>query len=267
MGMRGSSGGHREPRTRSLLVIGQLTMATVLLVGAGLLAHSFVRLMRTDLGYTTRNILEFQLLLPDTYDVPKRAGYVTAMLERLRAIPGVAAAGFSRHGVLITEELHHRHVRAARPDLEEMRKETLARVRSVSSGLHHRARDANAARPRLPRQRRGDRAAVVVMNRSAAAQVLRRGRGCDSAVDRTGLSRRPASNMRSLAWSTTSGNEEQPARESKPEVFVDYRQMIDASRATRTGPPVTNEAAIGWQSFAIGPRAIRERYVPPCVTP
>ncbi len=54
---------------------------------------------------------------------------------------------------------------------------------------------------------------------------------------------------------------ESPARESKPEVFVDYRQMIE--RYARENEPVgrTNEAAIGWQSFVIrttgDPRALR----------
>ncbi|MEX1995078.1 MAG: ABC transporter permease, partial [Steroidobacteraceae bacterium] len=105
MGTRGASTGRREPRTRSVLVVGQLVLATVLLVGAGLLAHSFVRLMRTDLGFITSNLLEFQLLLPDTYSVPQRADVIGDMLSRLRALPGVTAAGFSRHGVLIGEEL------------------------------------------------------------------------------------------------------------------------------------------------------------------
>ncbi len=147
MGTRGPSTGRREPRTRSLLVIGQLVMATVLLVGAGLLAHSFVRLMRTDLGYTTRNILEFQLLLPDTYDVPKRAGYVTAMLERLRAIPGVDG-----RGLLATWRADHRraddwHLCAAGPRSRGDAQGD-ARARPLGEpGLHHRARDADAARP------------------------------------------------------------------------------------------------------------------------
>ncbi len=260
MGTRGTDTSRGEPRTRSLLVVGQLAMATVLLVGAGLLAHSFVRLMRTDLGYTTRNILEFQLLLPDTYDVPKRAGYVTTMLERLRAMPGVEAAGFSRHGVLITEELFIGTFVPPGRGVEEMRKETLSRVRSVSPGfitalemrmLHGRDfhdSDGATAPP------------VVVMNRSAAVKYFGRaeaavGQPIDWYLAKAGVPMEVIGVVEDI-------RNESPARESKPEVFVDYRQMIE--RYARENEPVgrTNEAAIGWQSFVIRTTGDPRRYVP-----
>ncbi len=260
MGTRGAGSGRREPLTRSFLVVGQLAMATVLLVGAGLLAHSFVRLMRTDLGYTTRNILEFQLLLPDTYDVPKRAGYVTAMLERLRAIPGVEAAGFSRHGVLITEELMIGTFVPPGRGLEEMRKETLARVRSVSPGfitalqmrmLHgrdFRDSDGAAAPP------------VVVMNRSAAAKFFGRaetavGQQIDWYLTKAGVPMEVVGVVDDI-------RNESPARESKPEVFVDYRQMIERYARENESIARANEAAIGWQSFVIRTTDDPRRYVP-----
>ena len=147
-------------------------MATVLLVGAGLLAHSFVQLMRTDLGYTTSNVLEFQLLLPDTYDVPKRAGYVTGMLDAPARDSGREAAGFSRHGVLIGEELMIGNFVPPGRDLEEMRKETMARVRSVSPGfitalemrMLHGREFLDSDGPTAP--------FVVVMNQSAAKKYF-----------------------------------------------------------------------------------------------
>ena len=172
MGTRGSATSRREPRTRSVLVVAQMVLAMVLLVGAGLLAHSFVRLMRTDLGFTTSNLLEFQLLLPDTYTVPKRADVITDMLSRLRALPGVTAAGFSRHGVLITEELMIGNFVPPGRGLDEMRKETMARVRSVSPGF------ITAIKMRIVRGREftdsdGPTAPfVVVMNQSAARKYF-----------------------------------------------------------------------------------------------
>ena len=259
MGTRGAGGGRREPLTRSFLVVGQLVMATVLLVGAGLLAHSFVKLMRTDLGYSISNILEFQLLLPDTYDVPKRAGYVTEMLERLRAIPGVEAAGFSRHGVLIGEELMIGNFVPPGRDLEEMRKETMARVRSVSAGfitalemrILHGREFLDSDGPTAP--------FVVVMNQSAAVKYFGSaqaavGRDIDWYLAKTGVPMQVVGVVGDI-------RNENPVREPKPEVFVDYRQMI--ARFAMDNEPVgrTNEAAIGLQSFVIRTSGDPRRHV------
>jgi putative ABC transport system permease protein len=260
MGTRGASAGRREPRTRSVLVVAQLVLATVLLVGAGLLAHSFVRLMRTDLGFATNNLLEFQLLLPDTYSVPKRADVITDMLSRLRALPGVAAAGFSRHGVLITEELMIGNFVPPGRGLDEMRKETMARVRSVSPGF------ITATGMRLVRGREfldSDGATapfVVVMNQSAARKYF----GSDEAAVGQTIAWYLANTGVAMQVVGVVGDirNESPARESKPEVFVDYRQMIE--RFARDNEPVgrTNEAAIGWQSFVIRTAGDPRAFVP-----
>jgi len=259
MGTRGASTGRREPRTRSVLVVGQLVLATVLLVGAGLLAHSFVRLMRTDLGFTTSNLLEFQLLLPDTYSVPKKADVITDMLSRLRALPGVTAAGFSRHGVLIGEELMIGNFVPPGRSLDEMRKETMARVRSVSPGF------ITATGMRIVRGREfadGDgpnAPLVVVMNQSAARKYFGNadavGQPIDWYLSKTGVPMQVVGVVGDI-------RNESPARESKPEVFVDYRQMI--ARFARDHEPVgrTNEAAIGLQSFVIRTAGDPRAFIP-----
>jgi predicted permease len=243
-----------------VLVVSQLVLATVLLVGAGLLAHSFVRLMRTDLGYTTSNILEFQLLLPDTYSVHKKADVVTEMLSRLRALPGVAGAGFSRHGVLIGEELMIGNFVPPGRGLDEMRKETMARVRSVSPGF------ITALEMRMLAGREfldsdGPNAPfVVVMNQSAAkkyfgSEHVAVGKTIDWYLANTGVPMQVVGVVGDI-------RNESPARESKPEVFVDYRQMI--ARFARDNEPVarTNEAAIGWQSFVIRTAGDPRAFVP-----
>ena len=56
---RGSSGGVSRHRLRTALVTGQLALAVVLLVGAGLLMRSLVRLQRADLGYSIDSALTF----------------------------------------------------------------------------------------------------------------------------------------------------------------------------------------------------------------
>ena len=82
-------------RSRQLLVAGQIALATVLLVGAGLLVRSFQELRRVDPGFRSDGVLTFELGLPDN-DYPSRpdaAGFHDRLLERLRALPGVQGAG------------------------------------------------------------------------------------------------------------------------------------------------------------------------------
>ena len=84
-----------------LLVVGQLAMATVLLVGAGLLATSFVNLATVEKGYDPRNVLAFQLVLPGEYPTARKAESIEAVLRAVRAMPGVTAAGFAYAGILV----------------------------------------------------------------------------------------------------------------------------------------------------------------------
>src|SRR5580765_2427074 len=96
MGSRGGGPGRGESRMRTVLVVGQLVMATVLLVSAGLLIRSFVKLSRVDRGYDPANVLAFQLVLPTDYAVARKADTIEAVLARLRSAPGVESAGFTR---------------------------------------------------------------------------------------------------------------------------------------------------------------------------
>jgi putative ABC transport system permease protein len=97
-GLAPSGGGGRSPtaRVRALIMAGQIAIACVLLLGAGLLGRSFISLMRADRGYDPANVLTARLLAPSSsYTPQRRAALLTTMLDRLRAIPGVRQAAFS----------------------------------------------------------------------------------------------------------------------------------------------------------------------------
>jgi len=90
---RGSSEGQRRTRLRSWLVAGDVAVATVLLVAAGLLIQSFLRLQRVELGYHPRGVLTFKVDLPFArYPVDHQPAFFQQSLARLNALPGVHSA-------------------------------------------------------------------------------------------------------------------------------------------------------------------------------
>ncbi|HET9982547.1 MAG TPA: ABC transporter permease [Longimicrobiales bacterium] len=94
-GGRGSTAGRARFRARNALMAGQVALALVLLVGSGLMVRSFLRLRAVDPGFATTNVLTFDVSLT-SHDYPDRLGAIgfhQALLERLRALPGVQAAG------------------------------------------------------------------------------------------------------------------------------------------------------------------------------
>jgi putative ABC transport system permease protein len=82
-------------RIRSALVVGQVVIATTLLVAAVLLIRSFVRMSQVPRGYDTSNVLSFQLVLPAEYPVARKAALAYELATRLNALPGASAAGFA----------------------------------------------------------------------------------------------------------------------------------------------------------------------------
>jgi putative ABC transport system permease protein len=81
-------------RLRRMLLVIEAALAVVLLVGATLLARSFVALVRVDAGYAPDNVLTADVFLPREPGGSLRPlRLVTSTVERLRSVPGVRAAG------------------------------------------------------------------------------------------------------------------------------------------------------------------------------
>jgi len=94
-GGRGAGQGALRSRTRSLLVIFETAIAVVLLIGAGLLIRSFIRLQQVSPGFDPANVLTLRINLPrDKYNAPEKSRAFWGRLEeRLGALPGVEAVG------------------------------------------------------------------------------------------------------------------------------------------------------------------------------
>jgi putative ABC transport system permease protein len=82
----------RSGRIRSVIMAGQVAVASLLLVGAVLLGRSFVALMHADRGYDPVNVLTARVDQPAAYTASRRVQFADAMLERLRGLPGVTDA-------------------------------------------------------------------------------------------------------------------------------------------------------------------------------
>jgi predicted permease len=85
--------GRRARRLRDVLLIVESAFAVILLVGAALLGHSFVRLMRVDPGYDADHVLMARVSLPRNSPRERMSQLLETLLPRLRALPGVTAAG------------------------------------------------------------------------------------------------------------------------------------------------------------------------------
>src|SRR4051812_2608846 len=90
------SSGAARPALRNTLAATELALATVLLIGAGLLSQSLLRLQHVSLGFEPDRLLTFQVSLPRTkYPGEKAVAFYRTLLESLRAAPGVRAAAGS----------------------------------------------------------------------------------------------------------------------------------------------------------------------------
>jgi predicted permease len=92
---RSLSGGRAKTSLRRVLLCLQVGLTVVLLTAAGLLLKSYERLRATDMGCTTQNVLTLRTGLPDArYTTPaQRANFFDVLLERIRNVPGITAAG------------------------------------------------------------------------------------------------------------------------------------------------------------------------------
>ena len=93
-GSRGSTPSRATRRLSDVMVIAEVALALMLLVSAGLLVRSFVRLTSVDPGYRTSGIVATHIALPRSRYAPAAAKrqFLDSLVERVRQIPGIARA-------------------------------------------------------------------------------------------------------------------------------------------------------------------------------
>jgi predicted permease len=91
---RGTVGGAARRRIRSALVVAEVALAVALTTGAGLLLRSFVSLLSVNPGFTTEQLLTWQMNIPDRLQSPdERRAFYQDFFARMEALPGVQMIG------------------------------------------------------------------------------------------------------------------------------------------------------------------------------
>src|SRR5262249_35314727 len=98
-GSRSVAGGAARQRLRNLIIVAEIALSLVLLIGAGLLMRSFLRLAQGNPGFEPHNTPTMSLTLPQSKYTDGRAAadFYRRLLEKIQALPGVeSAAAVSR---------------------------------------------------------------------------------------------------------------------------------------------------------------------------
>ena len=268
MGARGGGASRRDTRTRAALVLGQLVLATVLLVGAGLLVNSFMNLSKVEKGYDPANALAFQLVLPNEYSTVRKGATVESLLGALRQLPQVEAAGFSYAGILLgledtvgyfvppgrsAEEFANSPVGLARDPGGQVR----PRLKSISDGyLQSMGVPLLAGRFLDARDRAGAPLAVLI-NRTVANRLY----GTENPVGTTMMwhppspQKAPAMTFRvEVVGVVEDVRQSRVAVPAYPEIFMDYRQIIETHERLRFPTARIEQIGFGFLSFGVRTR-------------
>jgi putative ABC transport system permease protein len=253
IGSRARGTTRRETWVRTLLVAGQLAMATVLLVAATLLSASFVNLTGVEKGYDPTNVLAFQLVLPGEYSTARKAESIEAVLGAIRAVPGVSTAGFAYAGILIgVQDTVGSFVPSGRAPEAVDAPQDRPRLKSLSAGYLESA-GATLLEGRLLSERDSAQAPpVIVINRAVQRRFFGNASPVGAFMDWYWV--RGTHVPVQVVGVVADIREGALHREPYPEIFMDYRQVIALQQ--RRGVPAggVDHVAFGFMSFAMRTR-------------
>jgi putative ABC transport system permease protein len=116
-GGRGAGSGTRRHQMLNLLVVGEVALAMVLLIGAGLLVNSFVRLQQVSPGFDEKNLLTARIDVPNPYGQPeKKQQFFEQLQQRVAALPGVEAVGLVTELPLANQSANFKFKIEGRPE-------------------------------------------------------------------------------------------------------------------------------------------------------
>ncbi|MGH9763390.1 MAG: FtsX-like permease family protein, partial [Blastocatellia bacterium] len=227
---RGHIGANRG--VRRALVISEVALSLMLLIGAGLLIQTFVKLRTLDLGFRPDNVLSVRTALPPSkYEaLAKRVPFYNDVLERVQKLPGVVYAGYGTAAPLTWKGGTNDFIVEGHPQDPQLEPDAMFRQISPE---YFRALGATLRRGRFFNQYDGtDTQPVGIINQTMAIQGWQ---GADPLGTRFALSVRPG---RAPSWVTVVGivadvNEMGLQAPHKAEMYFPYQQTDQFWNAPR----------------------------------
>lgn len=259
LGARGNTGSRRDMRARTVLVLSQLVLATVLLVGAGLLVNSFISLSKVEKGYDPSNVVAFQLVLPAEYATERKAATIASLLTSLRCKTGVEHAGFAYAGILLgLQDTVGIFIPPGRV-VEEMQTELeKPRLKSLSPGYLE-AMGVPLLGGRYLDERDAAGAVNIVVNRSVATRyfgdanpvgqtiIWRTGQGLNPTL-------RPFDVPLQIVGVVEDIRQGRVAIPAYAEIFMDYRQVRAIHERMKFPKGRVEQISLGFMSFGVKTR-------------
>jgi len=157
---------------RASLVVTEIALSLVLLIGAGLLLRSFWRVVNVNPGFTTENVLTFDVSLPDEkYDRQQATAFFERALQNIRALPGVVSAGATTM-LPLSMENNARYFTVEGRTGNEPRDYTIASHRQVSAGYFETLQFTLLKGRFLTEQDSGTETPAVVVNQAFARKYF-----------------------------------------------------------------------------------------------
>jgi predicted permease len=246
----GQAGTRRaDTRVRNVLVVAQLVIATMLLVGAGLLINSFTRLARVDPGWNASGLLMFYLVMPQEYATPRKAEVIDTLLTELRRLPEVRATGYTYAGPLLGVVDRVGWFIPPRRTEQEMRDNpNNPHLRAVShdylqtvgarlvSGRWFEATDDAAAPP------------VIIVNRTVVRRLFNNENPVGQLVHLDGRMDLPP---QEIVGVVDDMRQSRLDAEPTPQMFMDYRQVLALAESRKMPTAVRERLAFGFLSFFV----------------
>jgi putative ABC transport system permease protein len=247
----GGQGGARraDTRARSVLVVAQMIVATMLLVGAGLLINSFNRLARVDPGWNASGLLMFYLVMPQDYPTARKAALIDTLLTELRRQPDAQGVGYTYAGPLLgivdtfgvfvppgrtPEEMRgnpdNPHIRAVSHDYLQTMGARLV------SGRWFEPSDDAAAPP------------VIIVNRTVMRRLFNNEDPVGRLVHLDGRMEFPPQQIIGVVEDMRQSRLD---AEPTPQMFADYRQLLAMTQARKMPVPYQERLSFGFLSFFV----------------
>jgi len=268
LGARSGGSSKRETRARTALVVSQLVLATVLLVGAGLLINSFISLSRVEKGYDPTNVVAFQLVLPADYATERKQATIEALLGALRSRPGVESAGFAYAGILLgLEDTVGVFIPPGRTFEEMLAEQAKPRLKSLTPGYLE-TMGVPLLAGRYLDDREGSGGVIpVIVNRTVAKRFY----GDANPIGQTFIWRtghnlnanlQPFDAPLQIVGVVEDIRQGRVATPPYAEVFMDYRQVRSVHERMKFPKGRIEQIAFGFMSFGVKTQNSPEALIP-----